>query len=116
LEKLIRHLCAGNEEEIRYLKWRIAIKIKKPWLKIPSYVLVVTKEEGTGKSQLGKFLVGLYGKHGRIITDIELESSFDDWKADGVIFAVSEEVSLRDKKSAFEQKESAVRLLSNTTA
>jgi hypothetical protein len=29
-----------------------------------------------------------------------LESSFDDWKADGVIFAVSEEVSLRDKKSA----------------
>src|SRR3981081_33090 len=51
LEKLIRHLCAGNEEEIRYLKWRIAIKIQKPWLKIPSYVLVVTKEEGTGKSQ-----------------------------------------------------------------
>ena len=100
LEKLIRHLCAGNEDEIRYLKWRIAIKIQKPWLKIPSYVLVVTKEEGTGKSQLGKFLVGLYGKHGRIITDRELESSFDDWKADGVIFAVSEEVSLRDKKSA----------------
>jgi hypothetical protein len=96
---LISRLCGGDEAEIIYLTWRIAVKIQKPWVKIPSYVLVVTSSEGTGKSQLGKFVAGLYGKHGKIITDRELESSFDDWKADGIIFAVSEEVSLKEKKS-----------------
>ena len=50
-------------------------------MKIPSFTLVVTPDEGTGKSQLGKFIVGLYGVHGKIITDREMESSFDDWKA-----------------------------------
>ncbi|SFK03250.1 DUF5906 domain-containing protein [Methylocapsa palsarum] len=99
LKALISRLCGGDEEEIRYLTWRIAVKLQKPWVKIPSYVLIVTSQEGTGKSQLGKFIVGLYGKHGKIITDRELESSFDDWKADGILFAMSEEVSLKEKKS-----------------
>ncbi|SFK10111.1 primase-helicase family protein [Methylocapsa palsarum] len=99
LKALISKLCGGDPEEIRYLTWRIAIKLQKPWVKVPSYVLIVTSAEGTGKSQLGKFIVGLYGKHGKIITDREVESSFDDWKADGILFAMSEEVSLKEKKS-----------------
>jgi hypothetical protein len=62
-------------------------------MKIPSYVLIVTSDEGTGKSQLVKFLVGLCGAHGKIITDREMESDFDDWKAAGILMAGAEEVS-----------------------
>ena len=96
---LIARLCDFNEAEIKYLIWRLAIKIQNPWMKIPSYTVVVHPDEGTGKSQLGKFIVGLYGVHGKIITDREMESSFDDWKAAGILFAVVEEVSFKAKRS-----------------
>ena len=68
-------------------------------MKIPSYILIVTRDEGTGKSQLVKFIAGLYGAHGKIITDREMESSFDDWKAKGILFAGAEEVSFKEKRS-----------------
>ena len=96
---LIARLCDFDEAEIDYLIWRLAIKIQNPWMKIPSYVLIVTSDEGTGKSQLVKFIAGLYGAHGKIITDREMESSFDDWKAAGVLFAAAEEVSFKAKRS-----------------
>jgi hypothetical protein len=76
-----------------------AIKIQKPWMKIPSYILIVTSDEGTGKSQLVKFIAGLCGAHGKIITDREMESSFDDWKAAGILFAGAEEISFNEKRS-----------------
>jgi hypothetical protein len=96
---LIARLCNFNEAEIEYLIWRFAIKIQNPWMKIPSYTIVVAPDEGTGKSQLGKFIAGLYGVHGKIITDREMESKFDDWKAAGILFAVAEEVSFKEKRS-----------------
>jgi hypothetical protein len=96
---LVKRLCDSKEDEVRYLIWRIAIKVQKPWLKIPSYVLIDTKEEGTGKSQLVKFVSGLYGAHGKIITDREMETDFDDWRAAGILFVGAEEVSFKDKRS-----------------
>lgn len=82
--ELIARLCGCDETEARSLIQRLAAKIQKPWLKIPSYILIVTHAEGTGKSQFVSFITALYGKHGKIVTDREFESSFDDWKRDGV--------------------------------
>jgi hypothetical protein len=99
LLSLIARLCSFDQKEINYLTWRLAIKIQKPWMKIPSYILIVTKDEGTGKSQLVKFVIGLYGAHGKIITDREMESSFDDWKGAGILAAGAEEISFKEKRS-----------------
>jgi putative DNA primase/helicase len=97
--KLIERLCAGTEDEMTYLIRRLAFKIQKPWVKVPSFVLIVTDAEGSGKSQLVKFITGLYGQHGKIITDREMESSFDDWRAKGVLCVGCEEVSFKEKRS-----------------
>jgi hypothetical protein len=96
---LVSRLCDNKQAEMDYLTCRIAYKVQNPWVKIPSFVLIVTDAEGTGKSQLVKFITGLYGKHGKIITDREMESQFDDWRAGGVLCVGCEEVSFKEKRS-----------------
>lgn len=60
-----------------FLQW-MACPLAKPGTKLASAV-VVWGEQGTGKTFLGKIVKDLYGDYGRLLSQLNLESGFNEW-------------------------------------
>ena len=80
-----------------FLDW-VAYPIQYPATKMLSGVLLISVEQGTGKSSLGLAIGAMYGDNYKLIDDTQLHSNFNEW-AKHKQFILGDEISGKDKRA-----------------
>lgn len=91
--ELLRHICQADEAVIEYVLNWYAIQLQRPGIKLKT-ALVFHGPEGSGKNLLNECYAGIFGKHGRVVGQRELESPWTDWQS-GCQFLIGDEVVSR---------------------
>jgi putative DNA primase/helicase len=93
-ELLVNHLyflCGENDGLFDWVcKW-LALPLQRVGAKMRTALILHGAREGTGKSYLMQVMRAIYGKHGRAVTQLQLQSEFTDWLSQ-MLFCVAEEV------------------------
>lgn len=98
LLELLHYLCGENIEDAEtpvtswVLKW-LAYPLQHPGAKMQT-TLVMSGKEGTGKNLFFGCVRAIYGEHGGIITQRQLESQFNSWMS-AKLFLIANEVITR---------------------
>lgn len=95
LLKLLFYLC--GEDELVYewvLKWT-ALPLQRVGAKMQT-AIVMHGEEGTGKNLFWGAVRAIYGEHGTIISQMQLNSQFNDWLS-ARLFILANEVVTRQE-------------------
>lgn len=92
---LLRFLCEDNEEVFTWLLRWLAYPLQNPGAKMRT-ALVIHGREGTGKNLFFRPIQQIYGEYATIITQTELESSFNSW-ASRKLFIIGNEVTTRQE-------------------
>jgi len=91
--ELLEFLVDGDKAVMEYcLNW-YALPLQKPGIKLKT-ALVFHGYEGSGKNLLHEVVASVYGKHGKVVGQRELESQWTDWQS-GCQFAIGDEVVSR---------------------
>lgn len=100
LLELLHYLCGEDPEDTQtpitnwLLKW-LAYPLQYPGAKMQT-ALVVAGREGTGKNLFFGAVRSIYGTHGGLITQRQLESQFNPWLS-AKLFLVANEVVTRQE-------------------
>lgn len=91
--ELLEYLTGGDKEVMDYcLNW-YALPLQRPGLKLKT-ALVFHGYEGSGKNLLHEVVASVYGQHGKVVGQPELESQWNDWQS-GCQFVIGDEVVSR---------------------
>lgn len=91
--EVLRHLCGDDETVIDYVLNWYAYPLQNPGAKMPTS-LVMHGAEGTGKNLVNEAVMSIYGRHGKVVGQRELESQWNDWQS-GCCFVIGDEVVSR---------------------
>jgi hypothetical protein len=110
--RLLRHLlkviCRRDKQKFKYLMRLLAWFVQNPD-KHASVVLVLkSREQGTGKSTVGKVMLDIFGQHGFLVDDKDrLLGRFNDW-LDTACFVLAEEILFAGDLKADDKMKSIV--------
>lgn len=99
-ELLIEHLtnlCHRDEALFEWVSCWLAYPLQHPGAKMETALVMHGMEEGTGKSLLMKVMRKIYGRYGRKVTQLQLQSEFTGWLSQ-MLFCVAEEVVTQQEK------------------
>jgi putative DNA primase/helicase len=101
LLELLQFLCGEAEQDMApvtewVLKWT-ALPLQRPGAKMQTAV-VMHGEEGAGKNLFWGVVRDLYGDHGGTITQMQLESNFNDWLSAQLFLIANEVVTQQHKR------------------
>ena len=91
--ELLRHIACDDETVIDYVLNWYAIQLQRPGIKLKT-ALVFHGPEGSGKNLLNETVAAIFGRHGRVVGQRELESQWTDWQS-GCQFLIGDEVVSR---------------------
>jgi putative DNA primase/helicase len=96
---LLQYLCGEEERDITpitdwTLRW-LAYPLQHVGAKMRAAV-VMYGDEGTGKNMLGAVLQAIYGDHGSVITQQQLNSQFNGWLSAKLFIAANEVVTRQE--------------------
>ena len=92
---LLDHLCDKNEEVYDWILNWIAYPLQNLGAKVPTAV-IMHGDEGSGKNLFWDVVRDLYGEHGTIVGQDELEDKFNDWISQKC-FVIGDEVLSRQE-------------------
>lgn len=99
--RIVEHLynlCQQNDRLFHWVASWLALPLQKPGAKMRTAIVLHGRTEGTGKSLMMDIMRLIYGRHGKSITQLQLQSEFTGWMS-GMLFCVAEEVvSAADRK------------------
>ena len=87
--EFLDYLFDGNREAIDHLNFWIAHFIFKPEIRL-NHGILVSGNQGTGKTTLGEIVKALGGSSGRTITPQEMDGNFQDWAKNSRLVLVEE--------------------------
>jgi putative DNA primase/helicase len=95
---LLSHLCDGNQEIVNWiLKW-VAYPLQNPGAKMGSSI-IMHGDEGSGKNLFWELVVRkVYGKHGSVIGNAQIEDKFNDWASQKLFFVCDEVVTNKEMR------------------
>lgn len=95
---LIEYMTSSSEPAVRqwFLQW-LAYPLQHPGTKLYTSVLLMSKEQGTGKSLIGYTMGRIYGKNFAQIGKADLTGAFNKW-AHNRQFVLGEEITGSDKR------------------
>lgn len=97
LLRLLHHLCAEDDAVFDWvLKWT-AYPMQHPGAKMRT-AIVMHGGEGAGKNIFWGAIRDIYGPHGGIITQMQLQSQFNDWLSAKLFLVANEVVTRQDIK------------------
>lgn len=91
--EVLDHLCGSDETVKDYVLNWYAYPLQNPGAKMPTS-LVMHGAEGTGKNLVHEAVMAIYGRHGKVVGQRELESQWNDWQS-GCCFVIGDEVVSR---------------------
>lgn len=92
---LLNHLCDENEEVSDWILNWVAYPLQKLGAKVPTAV-IMHGDEGSGKNLFWDVVRDLYGEHGTIVGQDELEDKFNEWISQKC-FVIGDEVLSRQE-------------------
>lgn len=95
LLELIRHLCGGEATQYEWILDWCAWPIQNPGAKMPTSV-IMHGDEGSGKNLFWECISALYGEHGKVVGQDQLEDKFNDWLSK-TCFVIGDEVLSRQE-------------------
>lgn len=94
-KQLLAHLFVREPEHMKwFLQW-LAYPIQHPGTKLHACAVLWGQAKGAGKGLLGEAMCRLYGAHGKLIGEQQLESNFNAWQ-EQTSFATADEITGRD--------------------
>ncbi len=103
--RLHRHIhqiiCRRNAKKYKYLIRYLSWAVQNPDKHSGVIIVLKSREQGSGKSTLGKVMLDIFGQHGALVDDKErLLGRFTDWM-ENICFVLAEEILFAgDLKSA----------------
>lgn len=99
LRELLQFLCGEADQDIApatewVLKW-LAYPLQHPGAKMQT-ALVIHGPEGTGKNLFFSAVRAIYGEYGSLITQTELEDSFNGWLSRRLFLIANEVISRQE--------------------
>ena len=92
----VDNLCGSNHELMHwFLRW-LAYPLQNPGKKM-STTVVIHGAEGTGKNLLFKAVLQIYGEHGTVISQAEIEDKYNAWASAKLLVVANEVVSRSDR-------------------
>jgi hypothetical protein len=96
IERLLTHIreviCRSDQAKYDYLMRWHAWAVQHPDEKPETYIVLISRQQGAGKSLLGEVMVVLFGEHGKIIMDREqLVGRFNN-EMEHVVYVLGEEI------------------------
>ena len=105
LRHLRRVICRRDKRKFKYLMRLLAWFVQNPDKHAGVVLVLKSREQGTGKSTVGKVMLDIFGRHGFLVDDKErLLGRFADW-LETACFVLAEEILFAgDLKSADKMK------------
>lgn len=91
-------ICSGNEELYEYVVNWMATAVQKPWEQGHT-AIVLRGPQGAGKGTFAKGLLGLFGRHGKQITDPKhLVGNFNSHLRDCIVLFADEAIAASSRQ------------------
>jgi len=105
LRHLYRVICRRDKQKFKYLMRLLAWFVQNPDKHAGVILVLKSREQGTGKSTVGKVMLDIFGQHGFLVDDKDrLLGRFTDW-LETACFVLAEEILFAgDLKSADKMK------------
>lgn len=92
LRHLFRVICRRDKQKFKYLMRLLAWFVQNPDEHAEVVLVLKSREQGTGKSTVGKVMLDIFGKHGFLVDDKDrLLGRFNDW-LETACFVLAEEI------------------------
>jgi hypothetical protein len=105
LRHLRRVICRRDQHKFKYMMRLLAWFVQNPDKHAGVVLVLKSREQGTGKSTVGKVMLDIFGQHGFLVDDKDrLLGRFNDW-LETACFVLAEEILFAgDLKSADKMK------------
>ena len=90
--KLLHGVFSGRRDLIKWFEQWLAYPIQNPGSKCYQAVLIWGIGQATGKSSIGKFMLEIYGPHGRELSDDSFVNGFNAW-IEGTSFVMADDLA-----------------------
>jgi hypothetical protein len=92
LRHLFKVICRRDKQKFRYLMSLLAWFVQNPDKHAEVVLVFKSREQGTGKSTVGKVMLDIFGQHGFLVDDKDrLLGRFNDW-LETACFVLAEEI------------------------
>jgi hypothetical protein len=92
LRHLFKVICRCDKKKFRYLMCLLAWFVQNPAKHAEVVLVLKSREQGTGKSTVGKVMLDIFGQHGFVVDDKDrLLGRFNDW-LETACFVLAEEI------------------------
>lgn len=95
--KFLDYMFQGDPKLREWFEQWLAYPLQNPGAKLYTSVLIHGLEQGTGKSFIGAIMSRIYGSNYSLITQEDLESTFNEWACNRQ-FVMGEEITGTDKR------------------
>jgi Family of unknown function (DUF5906) len=108
LSHLLQVICRRNKQKFKYLMRLLAWFVQNPDKHAEVVLVLKSREQGTGKSTVGKVMLDIFGKHGFLVDDKDrLLGRFNDW-LETACFVLAEEILFAGDRKADDKMKSMV--------
>jgi len=105
LRHLLKVVCRRDKQKFKYLMRLLAWFVQNPDKHAGVVLVLKSREQGTGKSTVGKVLLDIFGQHGFLVDDKDrLLGRFTDWLETACFILAEEILFAGDLKSADKMK------------
>jgi Family of unknown function (DUF5906) len=105
LRHLRRVICRRDKQKFKYLMRLLAWFVQNPEKHAGVILVLKSREQGTGKSTVGKVMLDIFGRHGSVVDDKDrLLGRFTDWLENACFLLAEEILFAGDLKSADKMK------------
>jgi Family of unknown function (DUF5906) len=92
LRHLFKVICRRDKQKFKYLMRLLAWFVQNPDKHAEVVLVLKSREQGTGKSTVGKVMLDIFGQHGSLVDDKDrLLGRFNDW-LETACFVLAEEI------------------------
>jgi hypothetical protein len=108
LRHLRRVICRRDKHKFKYLMRLLAWFVQNPDKHAGVVLVLKSREQGTGKSTVGKVMLDIFGQHGFLVDDKDrLLGRFNDW-LEKACFVLAEEILFAGDLKAADKMKSMV--------
>jgi hypothetical protein len=108
LRHLLQVICRRNKQKFKYLMRLLAWFVQNPDKHAEVVLVLKSREQGTGKSTVGKVMLDIFGHHGFLVDDKDrLLGHFNDW-LETACFVLAEEILFAGDLKADDKMKSMV--------
>ena len=108
LRHLFKVICRRDKQKFRYLMCLLAWFVQNPDKHAEVVLVLKSREQGTGKSTVGKVMLDIFGQHGILVDDKDrLLGRFNDW-LETACFVLAEEILFAGDHKADDKMKSIV--------